>query len=255
MQGRRLILLLFLAVLGTGLLVSLGLWQLDRRDWKNAIIADLERSIAAPPIAYSPPAPGAPPPAGREFRRVTIEGRFDHAQSVYVLTPARGRPGVAGFGYSVFTPLATQEGTVIVNRGYVPSRGALTAPDGVNSETVRISGIIRTPDEGSAFTPKAKPEQRLFYSANVRSMAEVFGWDEARGYVSREYIEADATNAPPGTWPQGRDPAELLGNVSNRHLEYALTWFGLAATLVLILLAYLLRGARRSPPEEKAQTP
>jgi surfeit locus 1 family protein len=245
MGGRRLVLLLVLASLAMALLVGLGFWQLQRMEWKNALIADLERSIAAEPVAYAPPAD--PASGSRQFQRVVATGHFDSEQTVHVLTPSRGRPGVAGFGYHVFTPLVTPQGTVIVNRGYVPNREALASQprttDGVAEVTVR--GIIRDPDDGGGFVPKPKVEQRLFYSANVKEMAAAYGWAAQPSFITGEYIEADTTNTAPGMWPQGRDPQELLARISNRHLEYALTWFGLAATLFAVTLLYVLRGSRR----------
>lgn len=245
MGGRRLALLLVLASLAMALLVGLGFWQLQRMEWKNALIADLERSIATDPIPY---APRVDPTSGsRQFQRVVATGRFDSGQTVHVLTPSRGRPGVAGFGYHVFTPLVTPKGTVIVNRGYVPTRQALaseTVALGAAAEVV-VRGIIRDPDDGGGFVPKPKVEQRLFYSANVKEMAAAYGWSAQPSFITHEYIEADKTNTAPGMWPEGRDPQELLARISNRHLEYALTWFGLAATLFAVMLIYILRASRR----------
>lgn len=237
MEGRRPALLLVLAVFGLALLTGLGFWQLQRRDWKSALLAQLEQNIASEPAPYTALHAGAPQ---RRFQRVRVQGRFRPSESVYILAPARGRPaGKDGFGYLVLTPLDTRQGTVMVNRGYVPDRGP-PVEGGVPAGETEVTGIIRLPDGGGSFTPDPKLERRLFFAADIPAMARAYGWLNQPGFVANEYIEADTSTAGK-EWPQGRDPRELLASIPNRHLEYALTWFGLALTLFVVASAYAAR--------------
>jgi surfeit locus 1 family protein len=216
------------------------MWQLQRRAWKNDLLTRLEANIAAEPVPWSPPQTSEA--ASREFKRVRANGHFRHEESVFVLAPAQGRPaGPDGFGYLVFTPLDTEQGTIVVNRGYVPDRSAIAGADSAQRE--KVTGIIRLPSDGGPFIPAPQPDRRLFFAPDIPAMAKAFGWDSKGSIVTTEYIEADASG-PDNTWPKGRDPKELLAQIPNRHLEYALTWFGLAFTLLAVTLGYILRGRR-----------
>ncbi len=248
MQGRRLAFLLVLSGLALAILVTLGTWQLQRREWKNALIADLERSIAAEPVPWTPPDMEG---GQRQFRKVRAEGRFLHEQAAYVLTPARGRPSEkGGFGYLVFTPLETDRGTVVVNRGYAPGQDVLRQT--AQHDRAVVTGIIRTPEDGGLFAPDPQPDRRLFFAPDVPAMAQALGWAARGNLVTGEYIEADDRSTA-DEWPSGRDPRELLAAIPNRHLEYALTWYGLALTLVAVTFAYVVRALRTGGPSGRPE--
>jgi surfeit locus 1 family protein len=232
-QARRLIPILFMASLGAALLAGLGIWQLQRLAWKNALLANLESGIESAPAPYSFPAPEASR-KDQQFRKVTITGRFQ-GPSAFEMVPAAGRPSDGkGFGYRVFTPFVTAKGTVIVNRGYVPDPKVIGAngADQANGQT-SVTGLIRLADKGGAFTPSPKPGERLFFSANIPAMAKEPGWETLPGLVTGEYIEAvpSAAEGSGADWPKPRDPRELLARIPNSHLQYAITWFALAAAL------------------------
>jgi surfeit locus 1 family protein len=213
-------------------LIALGIWQLERRAWKNDLVARLEQALASAPANYEPGRPGQE--EAREFMRVRVRGEFQGPQTIKVLVPApqaaRARTQ-EGFGYQLFTPFGFEKGIVFINRGFVPGSLAdkgLLAPEG----EVTIIGIVRRAVTPQWFTPPPEPAKRLFYAADIPAMIAAAGLQGSRA-VAYEYIEAE-TAGQAADWPLGRDPRDLLAAISNRHLEYALTWFGLAAVLAVV---------------------
>lgn len=237
--GRRAFLTVFtLAALGA--LIALGVWQLQRRDWKNALIARFETALTEQPRAYEPPRAGGN--RAREFARVRADGVFLPQAEVKVSTPA---PEAArahtqeNFGYLLFTPLKFDGGIVFVNRGFVPQ--SLSGRTGFLPQgTAGVTGILRLPEEPNWFTFTPDPAKRLFYIADIRAMAAATGLDKDGAAILSEYIQEEPRPGGP-QWPLARDPGELLASIPNRHLEYAVTWFGLALALAGVYGVYMLR--------------
>lgn len=227
----RIVLTVF-SLLAFSILIALGLWQLQRRDWKNDLIARFEQALSKPPVAYEPPQPNAKEEA-REFMRVAAGGDFLDAQTIKVLVPA---PPVIhaetqdGFGYLLFTPLKMGDAVVFVNRGFAPR--SVVDKGGVRGGAAPVTGIVRLSAAPNLFTPAPDLAKRLFFSADIPAMAQAAGIEGGRITLG-EYIEAEPSGGA-AAWPAPRDPQDLLAAIPNRHLEYALTWFGLAAALAVV---------------------
>jgi surfeit locus 1 family protein len=162
------------------------------------------------------------------------------SEKMLVPTPEALRGQIKdGFGYLIFTPLAFDGGVVFVNRGFVPTSLADALMKNADDREETVTGIIRKPEKPGSFTPRPDLEKRLFYAADIPAMAASAGV-AANKLIDSEYIEADATPNP-GGWPRARDAHILLAAIPNRHLEYAVTWFGLAAALTVALCFYSLR--------------
>ncbi len=228
------------AIVAIAGLVSLGLWQLERRAWKNNLVSQLTLGISQPPVSYKPPSAEDLNP--REFGHVRLHGTLHNLQSEKMLVPTpealRGRVK-DGFGYLIFTPLAFDGNAVFVNRGFVPASLADALLAKKEDQEHTVTGIIRNAEKPGSFTPAPQPEKRLFYAADIPAMAASVG-KGGSPIIDSEYIEADQTPNE-GGWPRGRDPHILLAGISNRHLEYALTWFGLAGVLIVASGFYILR--------------
>lgn len=212
-------------LIATAILVGLGVWQLQRLQWKLALIAEVNGHMAAPPISLDDMLKMNANEA--QYRRVALAGRFDNAKEAYVFTTgADGTPV-----YHVLTPFLTDDGrTLLVDRGYVPRMKldpATRTP--VEGET-RLVGVWRTPDAPGAFTPAPDPAHRIWYARDLRGIAAV---DHVR-LAAPNLIEADATPNL-GGWPKG---GQTVVSFRNEHLSYAVTWFGLAAGLIGVYLAY-----------------
>jgi surfeit locus 1 family protein len=205
------------AILG---LVALGVWQIERRAWKLALIQQVERRLAAAPV----PAPG-PDAWGRiggdtAYTRVAVRGRFVPGRDAYVQAVTD-----LGGGYWLVTPLRTDAGwTVLVNRGFVPTdrRGAIAPP---SDAPVTVSGLLRLTEPGGGFLRRNDPAQNRWFSRDVQAIATRQGLTNVAPY----FIDADRSG---DGWPRG---GLTVVRFTNNHLVYALTWFGLAALVVVFV--------------------
>ena len=220
------------------ILVGLGTWQLARLSWKEGLIrAIAERSTAAPVKA---PAEGEWAGLSKgevEYRRVTLEGSFLHASEARIFTDLPRTKGPArGIGYWVLTPLIQADGSVvIVNRGFVPIERADPASrrEGQTDGEVTVTGLIRWAEERNLFTPSDDPASGQWFTRDPAAIATAAGLRRVAPFT------VDAEASAPGGLPQGGETRLVL---SNRHLEYALTWYGLALGLVIVTVASFLRG-------------
>ena len=240
-QDRRIVLPGLFVVLGLAVLLGLGAWQMDRKAWKENMIEALSQRLSAAPVDL-PPSQGWPllDQANHEFRRVVFRGEFLHDRESHVYTNGSPlRPDVKGPGYWVFTPARLAGGSVVmVNRGYVPEgrQDPATCSPGQVRGVVDIVGAMRWPEERSVFTPSDDPEQRLWY---VRDHAGMTEWHKL-GDAAPFYIDQEEP-VPSGGLPR---PAPLRVELPNNHLQYAMTWFALAAGLVLVFAVWAV-GHRR----------
>lgn len=220
------------AAIGFAILCGLGIWQVERLQWKEKLIADLNARVSVPPV----PLPAAPEQAADEFRRVRVRVQFAPGEQALVYTPGSAlRPDVPGAGYWVMAPGKSERGTVVVNRGYVApnARGnAGAAPVG----DVEIVGTLRWPEEGTYFTPRDEPANNVWYRRDPVSIAAAKNW----GAVAPFYIEQEAPQLPgaPKAGP-------LVVKLPNNHLQYAITWFGLAGALAAVYFVWLRSHLRR----------
>ncbi len=210
-------------------LVSLGTWQVERLRWKEALIAEREAGLAAP--AELLPADADWP--AWEFRRVEVQGTFRHD-----LEQLFGASGHAGqVGHHVLTPLVRPDGSaLLVDRGWVPADKAHPAarPEGQVEGPVTVTGIARYrgDDTTNWFTPANQPQQAMWFSYDLPALEEALG-------LSLLPVVVEADDRPnPGGLPIGGLTRITL---TNNHLQYAITWYGLALTLVVVYVAFSLR--------------
>jgi surfeit locus 1 family protein len=227
--------LLIPAVLAFAILVSLGTWQIQRKAWKEELIAAMTERLAAPPSALPVPASWPSLDQARdEYRRVKFTATFDHGKESLVYAAASAfRPDVSGLGYWIFTPgRLASGGFVIVNRGFVPedrqdptsrARGQIAGP-------VEIVGAMRWPEARHWFSPADDPLHNLWFVRDPLAIADAKGIRP----VAPFYVEEESL-VPPGGLPQ---PGKLAVRLRNEHLQYALTWFGLALVLVVVFIAW-----------------
>lgn len=196
-----------LAVLAAVLLAGLGVWQLERREWKLALIAQVDARLNAPPV----PAPSSASP-GDAYTRVEAQGRWRPRADTYVQAVTD-----LGGGYWVLTPLDTAAGTILVNRGFVPAgqRGRVAVPSG----QVRVGGLLRLTEPGGGFLRSNDPAHERWYSRDVAAI----GAARHLGRIAPYFIDADSKTSP--GWPRG---GLTVVRFRNNHLMYAFTWFGLA---------------------------
>lgn len=219
--GLTLIALLFFAGF-----CALGAWQVQRLSWKRDLIARVDARIHALPIT-------APRAAARadEYRRVRISGHFLHDKTALVQAVT-----VRGPGFWVLTPLVTDQGfTLIVNRGFVPpdKRRDYARPQG----EVHVAGLLRLSEPGGGFLRSNDPVADRWYSRDVAAIAAARGID---GPTADYFIDADAAGGP-DSLPVG---GLTVIKFPNSHLQYAITWFVLAA-MVAGAYMFVMRQERK----------
>jgi surfeit locus 1 family protein len=214
------------ALAGFAFLIGLGVWQLERKSWKENLIADLNARTSAPPTSV----PVEPDQARDEFGRVRGNAQFTVGQEALVYTAGSAlRPDVSGPGYWVLSPARIGGRLIVVNRGFIPAQQKSNVPPSPSGET-EITGALRWPDEAGMFTPADDPKHNVWYRRDPVAVAKAKGW----GAVAPFYIEQDAPQLP-GAPKVGR----LVVNLPDNHLQYAITWFGLSAALAGVYLIWL----------------
>jgi surfeit locus 1 family protein len=229
---RRTVILTIAALAAFLVLIGLGTWQLERRQWKEGLIAAREAALAAPPVDLASDADAA---RGLEFRRVRATGTFLHDRELLLNATERSRGGA---GYLVLTPLRLASGAVLlVERGWIPRelRDRLRREAGNPTGEIAVEGILRLAPEGRPgwFVPDNDPAKNEWYYLDLAAMARAAGVPDALPF----YVEAGP--APnPGGYPLG---GQANTELRNEHLQYAITWYCLAAALAVIYLLLLRR--------------
>ena len=228
-------------------LVTLGVWQIERRTLKHALIEKVEAGLTAAPNTLPAQALWANMPAHEiDYQKVAVHGSFLHEREAYLYmlyVAEEGREPTPG--YAVITPLLLEEGGILlVNRGYVPTskldpasraQAQITGP-------VTITGLLRTPEKRSWFSPDDQPAKKLFYTRDLTAISTALNLQTlGKGAIAPFILEADAT-ANQGGWPKG---GQTIIQFTDNHLQYALTWFSLALG-VLVLFGVWYSQNRRS---------
>ena len=208
-------------------LVGLGSWQVQRRAWKEGLIATVSERFAVPPAALPPPAEWARlDPATDEFRRVRFTAELLNDKEALVFTTGSSlHGGGAGPGYWVFTPARVLDRIVMVNRGFVPEdrKDPATRAQGQIAGPVEIVGVMRWPEQPGLFTPAGEPTKNLWFARDPAAIAQAKGLAP----VAPFYVEQESPPAPGGLPRAGK----LQPTFPNNHLGYAITWYGLALVL------------------------
>jgi len=235
------------ALAGLAVLLGLGTWQLERKRWKEDLLAKIaERVHAEPAKLIAGKAQAVLVSEGKgdlEYRHVAVVGRFLHDKEQYLYAPTP-----AGLGWHVYTPLQIEPRKVVwINRGFVPDakKTPATRPQGQVAGEVQIKGLVRLPAGKGLFTPENDVQKNLWYWPDIPAMTAA-AFPDGPGKAAEDLqrpetlplvIEADARPGPPGGLPKG---GVTRLELPNRHLEYALTWYGLALTLIAVYSAFAI---------------
>ncbi len=209
---------LLLTLAGCAVLIALGVWQVQRLAWKEGVLAEIDARMAGAPVAL----PEAPTEAADEYRAVTALGIVG-ATELHVLTSGTA----AGTGYRVITALDMGGRVVLLDKGLLPLEAKETpAPEGA----VTVTGNLLWPDDVNSSTPDPDLAKNIWFGRDVAAMADALG-TEPLMIVAAQMSPADARTT--------LLPIDSSG-IKNDHLEYAVTWFGLAAVWA-VMGAFLIR--------------
>jgi surfeit locus 1 family protein len=234
---------LICALLVFTVLVALGTWQIKRKAWKEGLIAALTEQLAAPPGAL--PASSAWSNLDRaadEYGRIRFTAAFENAKEALVYgAPSAFRPDVSGPGYWVFTPARLADGSfVIVNRGFVPEarKDKAARTEGELASPVEIVGVMRWPEARHWYSPTDDPAHNLWFTRDPAAIADAKDVHP----VAPFYVEQESP-IPLGGWPR---PGKIVVDLPNNHLQYALTWYGLAAVLMVMFIVWARKSGREA---------
>ena len=222
----------FMALL-TGLFVLLGNWQMNRLSQKETMLSDIAQRSDNAPIPLPPASEWVGfDPQVYDFRPLQVTGTFDHSGTILVFTSlVEPRGQFSGPGYWVVAPFLLENGgAIFVNRGFVPERLASQFKDGGAGPlgTITITGMGRVSEKTNAFTPGTDFKNRVEWVRNVDRLKQQV--DRDIGPFVQLYLDEQA--GPDGALPQG---GETRLTITNRHFEYAITWYSLAILTPILL--------------------
>ncbi|MEW9806933.1 SURF1 family protein [Mesorhizobium sp. ZMM04-5] len=223
-------LIILLAAAAFIVLIGLGTWQVQRLHWKEDLLATIEARVSGMPRPLDAIEADYAAQGSVDYMPVMATGTFRHDGERHFLATWKGRSG-----FFVYTPLELADGRfVIVNRGFVPYelKDASERAEGQVAGAVAIAGLARDPlsEKPSSLVPDNDLAKNVFYWKDRDAMAASAGLGD-KAVVVPFFIDADA--APnPGGWPVG---GVTLIDLPNNHLQYAVTWYGLAAALAAVM--------------------
>lgn len=224
---RRLIVPLIFGFVGTAILLTFGAWQTRRLVWKQAVLAEIDDRLQAASVAL----PKTPDPVADRFLSVTASGQIT-TDELHVLVSVKK----VGPGYRVVSAFETEGRRILLDRGFIftPLKDA---PRPAVQAT--IIGNLHWPNEVDSYTPDNDLAKNIWFSRDVAAMAKALNTEPVL-LIARQTSE----NTPAVT-PLPVDSA----GIPNDHLQYAVTWFGLAAVWVIMTLYFLWR--QRAPKKGK----
>ncbi|SPF80973.1 SURF1 family protein [Pseudoprimorskyibacter insulae] len=222
---KRIIATILFGLLGTAVLISLGVWQVQRLAWKQGVLSEIDATINGAPI----PLPQSPTPEANRYAPVALSGQILPGE-VFVLVSTRDQ----GAGYRVIAPFETGGRRILLDRGYIRLEAKDSARQ-IGASTV--SANLHWPDDRNSSTPVNDIAANIWFARDLTDLAATLGTEPVL-IVARSETPSD-----PGILPIPVDPS----NIRNDHLSYAIQWFLLAVVWILMFGAFIWR--MRKPKE------
>ena len=232
-----------LVLIALAILISLGTWQVERLHWKEGLLADIAARQVAAPVPLADIEAMAASGGDIEYRKVTATGRYINNKERHFFATWRGQTG-----FYVYTPLELADGrALLVNRGFVPyeNKEPEMRMQGQLTDQQTVTGLAREklPGKPSWVVPDNDIAKNIFYWKDLDVMAESVGLEKAR--VIPFFVDAGSTPNPAGLPIGGVTQVDL----PNDHLQYAFTWYGLAAVLVAVVGISWFRKPGKQPAQ------
>ncbi|WP_292234903.1 SURF1 family protein [Mesorhizobium sp.] len=234
-------LLLGLGLVMFAILLGLGTWQVQRLAWKEGLLATIDRRTHAQPLPLADVERQFAATHDVDYTSVRVTGTFRHQGERHFFSTWEGDTG-----FNVYTPLQLDDGRfVLVNRGFVPYdlKDPAKRRQGEIAGKVTVTGLARNPLPGkpSMMLPDNDVAKNIFYWKDRDAMASTAGLP-AGAVLVPFFVDADKTPNPGGL-PVG---GVTIIDLPNNHLQYAVTWYGLAAALAAVLILRLRRPAKNA---------
>lgn len=228
-------------VIALVILLALGTWQVKRFSWKTNLVETINSRIDLPAQPLPRPATWKKLDLDQlNYRAVKASGRFNYNDEVHIFTQApAGKATYSGAGYWVIAPfLLDGGGTVLVNRGFVPEKfkPQRTRMESQTEGRQTIVGVIKTDQGANYFTPETDFKNNIWYTRNIKAISEHLELENAAPFMIALSGDDDK-----GKLPQ---PRQLNINLENRHLGYAITWYGLALTLIGVFVVFSFKSRK-----------
>ena len=194
--------------------ISLGSWQIIRLNWKNNLILEIESSLKKPPVQLSET-------NVTNFLKIKTSGSIDFDKQIYLYNlNENGTPG-----FEVINPLIIDSKNYLINRGWIPFKKK-------NSEEIyefdesNIIGTLKSQGRKNIFKPDNDIEENYWFSLDRDDILEFTG-KKFSNYII--YLDGNY---------QFPKPKKITANISNNHKKYAITWFSLAISILLLYLYF-----------------
>lgn len=215
---------LILGLAGCGVLLTLGVWQVQRLAWKETILADINGRLAGAPVPLTLDVTEA----DDEYTRVTLSG-VPGGNELHVLASGTA----AGTGYRVIKKFTLQDGTAILLDQGLLGLDNKNAPPLLAA--MDVTGTLLWPDDQNSSTPEPDFSRNIWFARNVDTMAQALDTEPVMVIASRtDPVDPRITPLPVNT-----------ADIKNDHMEYAITWFLLALVWAIMTVFLILRTIRQ----------
>ena len=194
--------------------IALGSWQIVRLDWKNNLILEIENSLKNPPVELTDS-------NEENYLKIKTSGLINLEKQIYLYSlNEMGTPG-----FEVLNPILINDIDYLINRGWIPFEKK-------NSEEINefdesnITGTLKLQGRKNIFKPDNDIEENYWFSLNREDILKFTGKE-----FSKYIIYLDGNYQVP-------KPKKISANISNNHKKYALTWFSLAISILLLYLYF-----------------
>ena len=194
--------------------IALGTWQVIRLNWKNNLILEIENSLKNPPVQLSQS-------NQQNYLKIKTSGRVDFEKQIYLYNlNDSGTPG-----FEVLNPILIDGENYLLNRGWIPFEKKNTPEINILDQN-NIEGTLKTQGRKNIFKPDNDIKENYWFSLNREDISKFTGKEFSKYII---YLD--------GNYQLPR-PKKITANISNNHKKYAMTWFSLAISILLLYLYF-----------------
>ena len=194
--------------------IALGTWQIIRLNWKNNLILEIENSLKKPPVQLSQS-------NQQNYLKINTSGRVDFEKQIYLYNlNDTGTPG-----FEVLNPILIDGENYLLNRGWIPFEKKDTPEINILDQN-NIEGTLKTQGRKNIFKPDNDIKENYWFSLNREDISKFTGKEFSKYII---YLDGNY---------QFPRPKKITANISNNHKKYAMTWFSLAISILLLYLYF-----------------